>query len=235
MTREEFLACVSNQRKLSNKKHTFITVYAQNDPYVKNKTFLPLSVIDWGCFSNSREAATLAKELATRCQREDPVLVDKTKSGGGLSIASVKGIYPLARKTYPYNSKTVSSVGKGMTNTPAETSVWVQNHKFEPYSKGLVLLGDSYHYFAKDFFDCPLNNQTKENAIEVMLRLFGPSKWTNREITSYSSWYLYVFEMSRNGILKKQKLSFTDELMNLYNTTDDERMKTLNHWGLPIE
>lgn len=230
MTKEEFLACVSNQRNLNKKQHTFVTVYDPEDPYVKNKKFFPLSIIDWGCYSTSREAGMLLTELKTRCNPDGPILLDKTKSGGGLSVASVNGIYRIARRQYPVSSKTVPLVGKGMTNERSENSVWVQNRKFEPYAKGLVLLGDSFHYFAKDFFDCKLNDQTKSNAIEMMLRLHGPSNSNNKPITAYSSWYLYVFEMTRFGKLIKKKLSFIDELINLYGTSDEQRMKTLNHW-----
>lgn len=225
MTREEFLATFANYQKL-NSGNTFVTVHDPKDVNVKAKNFYVSSIIDWGIFSNTKEAYFLAREFMAKYKKNYPIILDNS---GNKKKSIIETLYNSSKKKFESNTKATSPIGKGMFAHAGENTVWAKNTNYEPYSKGLVLLGDAYSYFAKDFFEC-FNNPNRDNVIETLLRIYGPSPSHNRDITAYSSWYIHTFELTNQGRFTKNRLSFTDELFKLYETTDENRMRTLNHW-----
>jgi hypothetical protein len=227
MTREEFFATAASFHKL-NSGGTFVTVHDPKDPNVKAKNFYISSIIDWGIFSNNKEAFFLAKEFMAKYKKNYPIILD---NGGEKKKCTIEKMYNSSKKQFENNTKATSPIGKGMFCHSGENTVWAKNTIYEPYSKGLVLLGDAYNYFTKDFFEC-FNNPNRNNVIENLLRIYGPSPSHNQDITAYSSWYIHIFELTNQGRFTKDRLSFTDELFNLYETTDENRMRTLNHWKI---
>jgi hypothetical protein len=229
MTKDEFYNAIYNGRALNAQPHTFITVYDPKE--VIDGNLHPTAIIDWGRYSTKQQAADLAEEFMGRWEWDCPSLIKKPD--GTLISGVVADVVLDAKKDVKYITGRNKKY-KGQRIPDLNSGQWYKLPSDEPRNKGMVLLGDRYRFWNIEHFGSTrFNNQSKENAIEMMLRLHGPSRRAAINSMAYSTWSLYVFEMLTDGIIKKSKLDFITELYRVYETTDMERMKTLNFWEIP--
>jgi len=228
MTKDEFYNGVVNTRRLDNQNHTFVTVYDPTDTEVQLGNMRPDAIVDWGRYATKQQASNLASELLSRWPWDHPTIIKRPN--GTLVHSVIANILLDAKKDVKYIS-----------------SRWYKPPVDDLRVKGIAFLGDRKRIIGSGecFNWAGVNSQSKDTAIEMILRLSGPSQREDRLYSdsgankfwtgAYSAWSIYVFEMLTDGSLKKAKLDFMTELYRIYETTDIERMKILNYWDLPSE